>query len=218
MDNDENYLMMSGIQHFDFCRRQWALIHIEQQWKENDLTAKGIVEHQKCHDDSFVEKRNDIIIFRGMRVVSHLLKMSGICDVVEFQRDDNGITLDRCSGKWTPIPIEYKHGQSKSIDADRLQLCAQAIALEEMLVCTIQYGYLFYKKTNRREKVDLTEELRNKTISYSKEMAGYYERGWTPYVKKRAKCKSCSLNELCLPELENKKNVLSYIDEFVGGA
>ncbi len=129
MNNEDDYLMMSGIQHFDFCRRQWALIHIEQQWKENVLTTEGKVDHEKCHNETLIEKRNDIIIMRGMRVVSHQLKLSGNCDVVEFHRINDGISLSKYSDKWLPVPIEYKHGESKWIDADRLQLCAQAIAL-----------------------------------------------------------------------------------------
>ena len=215
MDNEEEYLMMSGIQHFSFCRRQWALIHIEQQGKENVLTAEGIVDHRKCHDESQIEKRNNIIIMRGMRVVSHQLKLNGICDVVEFHKDDNGIFLNKYEGKWIPVPIEYKHGHSKEIDADRLQLCAQGIALEEMLVCSIAHGYLYYKETNRREKVDFTEQLRSDTLSMSKEMNQYYQRGWTPKVKSRPKCKSCSLYEICLPNLEKRNNVSDYIDEYI---
>lgn len=214
-NNDSDYLMMSGIQHFDFCRRQWALIHVEQQWQENILTAEGRIDHEKCHDDSFIEKRNDIIIMRGMRVVSHRLKLSGTCDVVEFHKSDDGITLSKYSGKWIPIPIEYKHGISKSIDADRLQLCAQGMALEEMLVCSIEYGYLYYKKSNRREKVELTNELREKTISISSEMNHYFENGWTPSAKVKAKCRKCSLHEICLPVLEKKKDVGVYINSFL---
>lgn len=107
---DENdYLMMSGLQHFDFCRRQWALIHIEQLWKENVLTAEGRYDHRVCHDDSRTEKRNDLIIMRGMRVVSHSLGLSGTCDVVEFHASEDGIELDKYIGKWKPVPVEYKH-------------------------------------------------------------------------------------------------------------
>lgn len=215
MNNEDDYLMMSGIQHFDFCRRQWALIHIEQQWEENALTAEGRVDHERCHNDGFIEKRKDVVIIRGMRVLSHKLKMSGVCDVVEFHKCDNGITLEKYPGNWHPIPVEYKHGETKNIDADRLQLCAQAIALEEMLVCKIDYGYLFYKKTNRRELIDFTEELRNKTISISEEMNNYFYKGWTPSVKKKSKCKSCSLIERCLPSLEKSKDVNAYIDYYM---
>lgn len=214
MEREEDFLMMSGIQHFDFCRRQWALIHIEQQWEENVLTVEGKLDHKKCHDDKIIEKRKDIIIMRGMRVISHKLKMTGVCDVVEFHRNEQGITLNKYDGKWIPLPIEYKHGHEKTIDADRLQLCAQAIALEEMMVCNIEYGFLYYKENNQREKVDFTDELRNKTLSMANEMNSYFERAWTPSAKISSKCKSCSLKEICVPKLSNK-NVNKYIEEYI---
>lgn len=142
--NTDDYLQMSGIQHFSFCRRQWALIHLEQQWAENLRTAEGRLEHERCHDESFTEKRSNLLVVRGMRVVSHRLRMSGSCDVVEFRADPGGVPLQGCSGTWLPMPVEYKHGHSKENDADRLQLCAQAMALEEMLVCEIPAGALYY--------------------------------------------------------------------------
>ena len=213
--NEEDYLLMSGIQHFCFCRRQWALIHIEQQWEENLLTAEGRIDHQKCHDENAIEKRRDLIIMRGLRVVSHKLRLSGACDVVEFHRDEEGIPLSKYEGKWSIVPIEYKHGKSKAIDADRLQLCAQGIALEEMFVASIKYGYLFYKGTNKREKVEFSEELREKTKIMATEMYQYYNRGWTPSAKKTAKCKSCSLIEKCLPGILFKRDVKAYIHDYV---
>ena len=214
MNNEDDYLMMSGIQHFDYCKRQWALIHIEQEWKENVLTAEGRIDHKKCHDETEVEKRKDIIIMRGMRVVSHNLKLIGVCDVVEFYKNENGISLSKYDGKWLPVPVEYKHGESKAIDADRLQLCAQALALEEMLVCNIEYGYLFYKKTKRREKVIFGSDLREKVRILSKEMNDYFERGWTPSAKNRSKCKACSLSDICVPSVSGN-NIKSYIDSFL---
>ena len=214
-ESEDDYLLMSGIQHFCFCRRQWALIHIEQQWEENVLTAEGRIDHQKCHDENSIEKRADLIIMRGMRVVSHKLRLSGACDVVEFHRDDEGIPITRYEGKWSIVPIEYKHGKAKTIDADRLQLCAQGIALEEMFVTSIEFGYLFYKETNKREEVEFSEELRNKTENMAAEMYQYYSRGWTPSVRKSAKCKSCSLNEICLPDIMSKHDVIAYIHEYV---
>lgn len=212
MDDEEDYLMISGLQHFDFCRRQWALIHLEQQWEENVLTAEGRIEHSVCHDESKTEKRNDIIIMRGMRVISHKLKLTGVCDVVEFHLTDEGISLSKYDGEWMPIPIEYKHGHSKSIDADRLQLCAQAMALEEMLVCEIPYGYLYYKETNKREKVLFDLEMRNKVENMAKGMCSLFQSGWTPKAKTSSKCSRCSLNDICLPSLNRGDNTSRYID------
>ena len=146
MVSSDDYLLMSGIQHFSFCRRQWALIHLEQQWSENQRTAEGRLQHTRCHDVTLTEKRGDLLIARGMRVVSHRLKLTGDCDVVEFHKDPNGVSLQGRRGLWQPMPVEYKHGRSKVNDADRLQLCAQAMALEEMLVCEVPEGEIFYAR------------------------------------------------------------------------
>ena len=130
MSAPDDYLLMSGIQHFCFCRRQWALIHLEQQWSENLRTAEGRLEHTRCHDTAQTERRGDLLITRGMKVVSHRLRLSGDCDVVEFRADPEGIPLQHTEGRWRPMPVEYKHGRAKENDADRLQLCAQAMADE----------------------------------------------------------------------------------------
>ena len=212
MDQDD-YLMMSGIQHFSFCRRQWALIHLEQQWSENLRTVEGRLLHERCHDDSLREKRGDLLIVRGMRVISHRLRLSGSCDIVEFHADPNGITLQQEPGLWRPVPVEYKHGSPKANNADRLQLCAQAMALEEMLVCDIPQGVLFYAEPHRREQVELTPELRQETQSIADEMNGYFSRGYTPKVKPGKHCNACSLKELCLPALYRRIDAADYIQK-----
>ena len=140
---EEDYLMLSGIQHFSFCRRQWALIHIEQQWDENLRTVEGNIFHKKAHDGYSSEKRRDVIISRGMPVFSPALGISGVCDIVEFYRDDKkGISLHGREGRYLVYPVEYKKGQPKEDEADVLQLAAQAMCLEEMLECEIEKGYL----------------------------------------------------------------------------
>lgn len=210
MDAD-GYLMMSGIQHFSFCRRQWALIHLEQQWAENLRTAEGQLLHQRCHDETFHEKRGNLLVVRGLHVVSHRLKMTGACDVVEFHADPEGIALEGFPGLWLPVPVEYKHGAPKTNDADRLQLCAQAMALEEMLVCTIPQAFLFYAETRRREAVTLTPELRQETQSTADEMYRLFSRGYTPKVKPGKHCNACSLKELCLPALCRRADSAGYV-------
>ena len=217
MMNSDDYLQMSGIQHFSFCRRQWALNYLEQQWVENHLTAAGRLDHKRCHDVAQSERRGDLLITRGMKVVSHRLRLSGDCDVVEFRADPEGIPLQNAEGRWQPIPVEYKHGRAKANDADRLQLCAQAMALEEMLVCDIPQGALFYEETRRREIVPLTEELRQKTQAMADEMNKYFARGYTPKVKPGPHCNACSMKELCLPVLcrraDPKAYLRAYLDE-----
>ena len=207
----DDYLMMSGLQHFCFCRRQWALIHLEQQWSENQRTAEGHLLHERCHDDTLREKRGDLLTVRGMQVVSHRLRLAGVCDVVEFRADPAGVPLQGQPGRWLPLPVEYKHGAPKQSDADRLQLCAQAMALEEMLVCEVPRGALFYAETRRREWVDLTPELRQKTQQLADEMNDYFARGYTPRVKPGKHCNACSLKELCLPALCRRADAAGYI-------
>lgn len=118
----EEYLLLSGIQHFCFCRRQWALIHLEQQWQENLRTTEGRLDHARCHDDTLREKRGKLLTVRGMRVVSHTLCLRGICDVVEFHADPDGVSLQGQEERWLPLPVEYKHGTSKqSVAGQTLQ-------------------------------------------------------------------------------------------------
>ena len=128
-------LLISGLQHFSFCRRQWALIHIESQWSENYLTVDGKLKHDNADDPYFTEKRGDLLISRAVPVRSDRYGIVGKCDVVEFRRDDSGVRISGRDGLWLPTPVEYKRGHTKEIDADRLQLCAEAMCLEEMLCC-----------------------------------------------------------------------------------
>ena len=137
---EEDWLQLSGLQHFAFCRRQWALIHIEDQWAENFRTVDGSLMHENAHDQGFRESRGDVLIVRGLAVHSAQLGISGQCDVVEFHQDPDGISLQGREGTWRPYPIEYKRGKPKDGPADALQLCAQAMCLEEMLCCAIQEG------------------------------------------------------------------------------
>lgn len=209
---EDQYLMLSGIQHFVFCRRQWALIHIEQQWNENLRTIEGKLLHKKAHDGMISEKRNDLIISRGMQIFSPVLGISGVCDIVEFHRDDeNGIPIFRREGKYVIYPVEYKRGEPKDNDADILQMTAQAMCLEEMLCCEIKKGYLFYGETRRRLEIAVDAPLREKVIDIFKEMHQYYERRYTPKVKPTKSCNACSLKDICLPKLGKNKSVQSYI-------
>lgn len=216
MNNSDEYLPLSGIQHFSFCRRRWALIHVEQQWRENVLTAEGRIQHEAAHDETRVEKRGGLIISRGMRVLSHNLKLQGACDVVEFHQGDTGIPLKGREGLWQPFPVEYKHGKKGiSTQADSLQLCCQAICLEEMLLCNVPTGAVFYQETHRREEIALDEALREQAREMAAEMNEYFVRGYTPKVRRKAGCKSCSLKEECLPQLLQSSDAAMYIHSAV---
>ena len=210
---EEDYILLSGIQHFVYCRRQWALIHVEDQWVENERTISGQLFHRNAHDEKKFEKRGDLIIVRGLRIKSDSMKVSGMCDVVEFHRNDEGISLSRYRGCWIPYPVEYKLGKPKLHDADELQLCAEAMCLEEMLLCTIPAGSLFYGKTKRRVMVSFTEAMRDKVKACFTEMHKLSRQGHTPSVKHSKGCEACSLKDICLPELSYVKSVEQYIDE-----
>ncbi len=211
MYREEEYLQLSGLQHFAFCRRQWALIHIEQQWAENLRTADGRLMHEHAHDGDFREKRGDVIITRAMQISSAELGISGECDVVEFHQDPDGIAIRGLAGKYAVIPVEYKRGQPKENDCDALQLCAQALCLEEMLCCEIGEAYLYYGETRRRQTVVLDQPIREKTISMIREMHQLYDRQHTPKVKRTKACNACSLKDICLPILNKNRSAAEYL-------
>ena len=214
--SENDLLMISGIQHFVFCRRQWALIHVENQWDDNFLTLKGNQLHKKADDPFFNESRSSKITVRSLPVHSLEYGLTGVCDVVEFMKDDeHGVPIHGRKGKFLPIPVEYKHGKSKEDDSDRLQLLAEAVCLEEMLFCKIDYGYLYYGRTKHREKIVFTDELRASLKQVVNEMHDYWTRKYTPRVKPSPKCKSCSLKEICLPEILNKETAEDYIRRYL---
>lgn len=210
---EEDYLMISGIQHFKFCRRQWALIHIEQQWAENEHTVIGELMHKKAHDPYLTEKRKDAIIARALPVASREMGVTGECDVVEFHRCEDGIRLHGHRGLFSVYPIEYKKGKPKATEEDQLQLTAQAMCLEEMFSTQIMEGALFYGETKRREVVEITEALRREVKETFLEMHQYYERKYTPKVKMSKGCNRCSLKEICMPRLEKTISVEKYISQ-----
>ena len=216
MYGEEEYLMLSGIQHFVFCRRQWALIHVEQQWAENYRTVDGSIMHKNVHDTSFHEKRGDTVIVRAMAVSSHHLGICGECDVVELKKNDNGINVFGLEGKYQVVPIEYKRGKPKENESDILQLTAQAMCLEDMLCCKIEYGYLFYGETRHRIKVIFTDELKSEVIKIVEEMHSLFNRRYTPKTKQTKACNACSLKEICLPVLCKKTNVADYYEKMLG--
>ena len=208
---EDDYLQIAGIMHFAFCRRRWALIHVESQWAENYRTADGHIFHERAHDAAASESRGELLILRGLRVFSPTLGISGECDVVELRADPNGVELPERSGRWQPFPIEYKRGKPNPYGADELQLCAQTLCLEEMLCCSIPRGALYYGEPHRRTPVDFTPELRQRVRDMAAEMHSYMERGYTPKVKPQKGCNACSLKELCLPKLMKKKSVDVYL-------
>lgn len=210
---EEDYLLLSGLQHFKFCRRQWALIHIEQQWAENYRTVDGALMHSKAHEKGSAESRGDLLIVRSLSVFSPTLGVSGECDVVEFHRTPDGISLNGRDGLWQPYPVEYKRGRHNERTGDQLQLCAQAMCLEEMLCCDIPEGALYYGETRRRLTVAFTEDLRREVRETLAEMHDLFRRSHTPKVTPSKACNACSLKDLCLPKLLRKQSVQKYLTD-----
>lgn len=209
---NQDYLHLSGIQHYAFCRRQWALIYVEQQWQDNILTFHGQELHKKTNDPFLTEKRGDIIIARAIPIVSHTLMLYGIADVVEFHRvEENGIRLHKQAGYWCPIPVEYKAGRPKPGNCDVVQLCAQAICLEETFDLQLHQGYMYYGKTRRRLDVKLSDSLRQEVRDYAQHMHWDLEHGVTPKAVRTEACEKCSLIELCVPQLSERLSLSDYV-------
>lgn len=208
---EEDFLQLSGLEHFKFCRRQWALIHIENQWAENFRTTDGALFHENAHDKGLRESRGNLLLTRGMRVFSATLGVSGECDVLEFHRQESGVSLPGREGLWQPYPVEYKRGAPNARSGDSWQLCGQALCLEQMLCCQIPEGALYFGETRRRVAAPFTDQLRAEVTDALNQMHELYQRGSTPKVKPTKACNACSLKELCLPVLMRQQTVTDYL-------
>ncbi|WP_462363965.1 CRISPR-associated protein Cas4 [Pyramidobacter porci] len=200
MPLSDEYVLISGLQHLLFCPRQWALIHIERQWQENIFTAQGRLLHEKAHSDES-ENRPGLHVARGLPLRCERLKISGVADVVEFYHDDAGVPLPGQKGTWRPYPVEYKHGRPKTKDCDRIQLCAQAACLEEMLDCRIETGALFYGTPRRREEVAFSPQLRAEMEDACAQAHQLLDAGVVPPAVLLPHCKSCSVSDICQPKM-----------------
>ncbi|MDR1242349.1 MAG: CRISPR-associated protein Cas4 [Deltaproteobacteria bacterium] len=189
--SEDDFIQLSALQHYAHCPRQCALIHLDMAWSENVYTAEGRLLHAKA-DSGAVEIRGDVKTVTGLSLRSTRHGISGKADVVEFHRQD---------GSWRPFPVEYKRGRPKKQDSDRIQLCMQALCLEEMLSVSVPCGALFYGKTRRREEVLFTEELREKTTALARETHDLLRRIGLPPPADDERCRGCSLLDHCLPQL-----------------
>ena len=215
-NREANEATLSALQHFAFCRRQWGLFFLERQWAENARTAEGHVFHETAHHGPESEARGDLLILRGLRVASPTLRLGGVCDVVELHRSPSGVSLAGREGLWLPYPVEYKKGSDQTKESDEVQLCGQALCLEEMLCCQIPEGSLFYGETRRRTRVAFDGTLRQRTLDLLHELLGYMDRGYTPGAKLHKGCNACSLRDICLPKLSRAPSVADYIHDRAG--
>ncbi len=200
---EEELIPLSALQHFVFCERQCALIHIEQVWTENRLTAEGRLLHERVHEQDG-ESRAVVRIERGLPLRSLRLGLVGIADVVEFH--------PLPQGAWRPFPVEYKRGKPKPDHSDEVQLCAQAMCLEEMLEATVPSGAMFYGRIRRRHDVVFDEDIRKETEQIAGKVHALLAEACTPKPLFQKKCSQCSLVTLCLPKaVQKKRSVESYV-------
>ena len=210
--SEEDLLPISALQHLAFCRRQCALIHLDRIWSENRLTAEGRVLHDRVHDRG-VERRAGTVLVRGLHLRSLTLGVTGIADMVEFlpAASDAGdyVKLPGRRGRWLPHPVEYKRGRPKKGQADRIQLCAQALCLEEMLSTSLSVGALFYGRTKRRTEVVFDSSLRFATTTAARDLHVLVKSGELPAAEPGKKCDRCSLMSDCLPEVSARDDAAS---------
>jgi CRISPR-associated exonuclease Cas4 len=203
MYSDDELLMLSGIQHIAFCERQYALIYIENQWEENILTIQGHRLHERVDDPFESGKRNDIISLRSIYLVSYQLGLYGKADLIELVKTNElqgTLTLANTQGFWKVKPVEFKRGKPKPDISDEVQLCAQAICIEEMYQVQITEAEIFYGEPHRRKTIKLDENLRTLTTYYANRMHQLYSSQTTPKPNFLPKCKGCSLLGNCQPK------------------
>jgi CRISPR-associated exonuclease Cas4 len=209
MYSEDDLLPLSALQHLLFCERQCALIHIEQIWSENIFTAQGRVMHDRVHSETS-ESRKDARVEFGMAVRSLRLGLIGKADVIEFHRQQDG--------SWRPFPVEYKRGKNKVQNCDKVQLCAQALCLEETLGVVIPSGAIYYGKERRRTDVAFDDALRKETEETAGRLRALIQNGVTPKAVYKPECESCSLVEYCLPQtMQRSESVQHYLKETTGG-
>ncbi len=218
---EEDLLPISALSHLVFCERRTALIHLEQIWTENIFTAEGRVLHERAHEETS-ENRIDTRVSRGLRIHSLRLGIAGIMDVVEFIKSSDSTKSNRViqltdqEGLWKPLPVEYKRGKPKLDNCDKVQLCAQALCLEEMLDVTIEFGNIFYGKPRRRMTVKFDQPLRKETEDSAARLHELYKRGTTPPPNYSKKCLNCSLVDTCKPKAtERYSSASKYVENIL---
>lgn len=218
MYTEEDLLPLSGLQHLAFCERRWALVHLEQQWEENLFTAEGKLLHEKAHSAE-IESRPEVLVRRTLPLRSFRLGLSGQTDIVEFlpcTEGEPGVSMPRRKGLWKPYPIEYKRTRDQhGSTAYRIQLCAQALCLEEMLQVPVPAGAVFDGKAKRREVVIIDEPLRLEVESLAALMHQILQSGKTPPPIYSKKCEGCSMKLVCLPAVVEAGSASRYLSRAI---
>lgn len=217
MYSDEDLILISGLQHISFCERQWALSYLEQEWKENILTVEGKQLHDFVHAQG-AESRGNLREVRGLRLRSLKLGLYGVADLVEFHLNDRGVRLKSLASaekRWMPYPVEYKRGNKKFVASDEVQLCAQAMCLEEMLEVDITIGAIYYGQPRRRTEIKFSDSLRGQVMYLITLARELYENKRRPVAKVGGHCKNCSLVDICMPDLTEKDMSNLYLEKLL---
>lgn len=206
-------LFLSGVQHYKFCPRQWALIHIDIQWTDNRLTLEGKYIHQNVDNPKYRHRAGERPALRSVPVASKELGLTGICDLIELLESNSkeAITVDKYDGRWTPFPVEYKHGKRKPDSCDILQLCAQAMCIEEKYAITISQGAIFYASEHHRMDVQFSDILRQEVKDVVRRMHSLFDSGTIPEPNFSPKCRNCSIINICNPTINTGKGLDNYI-------
>lgn len=213
MFTEDDFIMISALQHYIFCPRQCGLIHVDDAWQDNLFTVRGEILHEKVDTDTY-ETRGDVKTVRGLRIHSFKYGIVGRCDVVEFKK--SGKTLDsrfRGNDIGEVFPVEFKLGKPKEDISDKVQLCAQVLCIEEMLNIKIPKAAFFYGKIRRRNTVEINEELRKQTEEVIFKVHEIIKSKKVPIADYSAKCRNCSLISICQPKAMNKRKLHNYIKE-----
>lgn len=204
MFTEEDFIQISALQHYVFCPRQCALIHVEDAWHENVFTTRGNILHEKVDTDTY-ETRGTTKTVRGLRIHSFRLGIVGRCDVVEFRPSKTAPATEEV------LPVEFKAGEPKEDVSDKVQLCAQALCLEEMMNLSIKCGAFFYGKIRRRNQVEIDQSLRETTESIIASVRQIVATRKIPEAKYSVKCRNCSLEGMCMPKAMNESKLESYM-------
>jgi len=201
--SEDEFIMISALQHYIFCPRQCGLIHVDDVWQENLFTVRGEILHEKVDSDTY-ETRGNIKTVRGLRIHSYKYGLVGRCDVVEFIQTSKGQEI---------LPVEFKAGEPKEDISDKVQLCAQVLCLEEMLNTKINTAAFFYGKIRRRYNVEIDNALRKQTIEVIEKVREIISSKIVPTAEYSTKCRNCSIQSVCQPKAMNKRKLHNYIKE-----
>ena len=211
MFTEDDFILISALQHYIYCPRQCGLIHVDDVWNENLFTVRGQILHDKVDTDTY-ETRGDVKTVRGLRIHSFNYGIVGRCDVVEFKRiNKEGDSGFHRNDSEEVLPVEFKSGEPKEDISDKVQLCAQVLCLEEMLSTQISKGMFFYGKIRRRNPIEIDDELRNQTEQVIASVREVVSSKTVPTAEYSAKCRNCSLIDICQPKALNKRKLKNYI-------